>query len=142
LKRFAFLLYAWLPPVLLMGLIFYLSSRSGLPHFRSYDFVIKKGAHFSEYGALYLLLFRALYLSGSKPSKPSLSLYVLPGIIAVLFAVSDEIHQSFVPLRHPAARDVLIDAAGIVVMTIVVGKWPALRSGIFLRPIFCKKRTP
>jgi VanZ family protein len=138
----AFLLYAWLPPVLAMGLIFHLSSQSGLPSFNTIDFAVKKGAHFTVYAVLNLLLFRAFYLSGSKTSKPLFSLYILPGIIAVLYAISDEIHQSFVPMRNAAVRDVLIDTAGIVVMTFVVSKWPAFWSGIFLRPIFGIKRIP
>jgi VanZ family protein len=40
---------------------------------------------------------------------------VAPTLIAILYAVTDEIHQHFVPGRDGRATDVLIDAAGVVV---------------------------
>ena len=33
-------------------------------------------------------------------------------MICVIYAVSDEVHQAFVPGRGPALKDVLIDSAG------------------------------
>ncbi|MBU2258703.1 MAG: VanZ family protein [Candidatus Omnitrophica bacterium] len=33
----------------------------------------------------------------------------------MLYAVSDEIHQYFVPTRGPSLEDVLIDCAGIII---------------------------
>jgi VanZ family protein len=127
---------------MLMGLIFYLSSLSGLPNFNSYDLAMKKGAHFTVYAILYLLLFRAFYLSNFWTAQAFFSAYLIPGIIAVLYAISDEIHQSFVPLRQPAVKDVLIDIAGIVVMSVIVGKWSVFWTGIFTKSFFCKKKTP
>ena len=40
----------------------------------------------------------------------------MPFIISLVFAVIDEIHQTFVPTREGTIRDVLIDAMGIVFM--------------------------
>jgi VanZ family protein len=141
-KRASSLIYHWLPPVLIMGLIFYLSSLSTLPDFDSFDFSMKKGAHFSVYALLYLFLFRAFCLSNSPRKTPSIPFYILPGIVAVLYAISDEIHQSFVPYRTPTVRDVLIDTAGVLAMSLIIGKWSAFWISLFKKPLFYKRKTP
>jgi VanZ family protein len=105
-----------------MALIYYLSSQSTLPDFDEFDFGVKKLAHFTVYALLYLFLFRAFHLSRRKErlSTPAL---LVSAVIAVLYAISDEIHQSFVPLRTAAVRDVIIDTAGILFMAAVIKKW-------------------
>jgi hypothetical protein len=40
--------------------------------------------------------------------------FILPFLIGVLYAVSDEIHQTFVPGRAGQLRDVLIDSCGVL----------------------------
>lgn len=67
-------------------------------------------AHFLEYAALAALLFGALTLD--RPARQALVLAVL---IASLYGVSDEWHQSFVPLRTPDPMDWLVDTLGAVV---------------------------
>ncbi|MCX7707278.1 MAG: VanZ family protein, partial [Anaerolineae bacterium] len=47
-------------------------------------------------------------LAGSGVRRPGLWAFVL----ALLYAFSDEFHQSFVPGRHPDPLDILTDAAG------------------------------
>lgn len=76
---------------------------------RLLNLLLRKLAHFSEYAVLYSLAYW-LTRRGFKVSKA----IALPIVLAavVLFAVSDEVHQSFVPGRTPQARDVLIDASG------------------------------
>lgn len=94
-----------------MALIFYLSSHSSFPIINdknlSYwaDFVIKKIAHMIVYGVLMFFWFRAL---NDKLSIKKAIVWAL--IITVLYAVSDEYHQSFVPDREGRVRDVLIDS--------------------------------
>jgi VanZ family protein len=73
--------------------------------------VVRKCAHVSEYAILALLLWRALR------SVPVLhtKIFVVFGTVllgCVLFAVSDEFHQTFVRSRTPSVRDVLLDVAG------------------------------
>jgi VanZ family protein len=79
------------------------------------DFIIRKAAHFTEYFILYFLLYNALkedfYFTHS-------TMFAL--IITFLYAVSDEFHQSFVPGRGPAFKDVLIDTSGGVVCMVVI----------------------
>jgi VanZ family protein len=122
-KNLLLLCCNWLPPILWMAMIFYLSSLSGLPDFDTYDFTVKKAAHFSVYALLYLFLFRAFRLSFRLEEKPPLPALIVPAVVAVLYAISDEIHQSFVPMRNATVRDVFIDTAGILAMCVVVRKW-------------------
>jgi VanZ family protein len=92
----------WLPVVLWAAVIFTFSSipslNSGLG---TWDTVLRKAAHLTEYAILGALLLRAL---GRE----------LPAFAAgVLYAASDEVHQHFVRGRHASPVDVLIDAVGI-----------------------------
>jgi VanZ family protein len=94
-------LWAWVPVVLWAGLIFGLSSVSGLgTGLGTWDLVLRKIAHFCEYAVLGLLLARAV-------SRESLA-----AAAGIAYAATDELHQHFVRGRHGAFRDVAIDAAG------------------------------
>jgi len=69
---------------------------------------IRKNAHFFIYLILGLLVDNGLRSSGVK----GYSRFGLAVIICVLYAVSDEIHQLFIPGRAGQIRDVLIDSGG------------------------------
>jgi VanZ family protein len=77
--------------------------------------LIRKAAHMTEYAvlsaSLCVLLF---YLAdiGHWKRVSRLGMMGYAWIFSVLFAVTDEIHQVFVPGRGPAAKDILIDAVG------------------------------
>jgi VanZ family protein len=71
--------------------------------------VIRKVAHVVVYFAFGLLVLRAIR-SGRKDWKLSWGLEAFLGVAG--YAVLDELHQSFVPMRHPSARDVLLDSLG------------------------------
>jgi VanZ family protein len=96
----------WLAVAGWMALIFFLSSQSRLPSPEDplVDLLFKKTAHFTAYAILALLMWRAL------PSGRWV--WALAWLVAVLYAGSDEWHQSFVPGRHPSPWDVVIDASG------------------------------
>jgi VanZ family protein len=109
--KISFVLNYWFPVILWMGLIFFVS---GIPRLNSnleYDLLLKKSAHVAEYFVLAWLLNRAFRGSFSLQTIP---LYLWTGGLSILYAISDEFHQSFVPGRHAAASDVLIDAAGVL----------------------------
>jgi VanZ family protein len=129
-------LFYWLPPFALMSLVFYLSSLSSLPDFQTYDFTVKKLAHLCVYALLYFLLFRAFHANRPHNALSRCRTYLYPAIVTFLFAVSDEIHQSYVPFRSPAVRDVAIDSAGIFLMYCAIRKGPAF----FAR--FLRKASP
>jgi VanZ family protein len=94
----------WLPVVLWAGLIFALSSVPALSSgLGTWDYVLRKGAHMTEYAVLAYLLARAL-----GRETPALA-------AGVLYAASDELHQSFVRGRHASPVDVAIDSVGLLV---------------------------
>jgi VanZ family protein len=95
---------AWLPVIVWAGVIFVLSSIPSLSSgLGTWDLVLRKGAHLAEYSILGLLLLRAL---GRE---------VPAFVLAVAYAVSDEVHQHFVPGRNASPADVAVDAAGVAV---------------------------
>jgi VanZ family protein len=100
----------WLAALAWMGLIFWLSAQPDLPHAPEpwLDMVVKKAGHAVLYGVLAWLYLRALQENGLSSGRTRLLAFGL----AVLYAVTDEVHQSFVPGRTPSPWDVLIDGAG------------------------------
>lgn len=132
-------LFYWLPPLALMVLIFYLSSLSGLPDFRSFDIAMKKGAHLTVYALLYLLLFRAFHSIRPDKNPPSTRIYAFAAVVAVLYAISDEVHQSFVPFRNATVRDVIIDSIGILLMYLLVRRKALLFGRVLRRPPVSKR---
>jgi VanZ family protein len=114
------LLRYWLPPILWMGAIFILSAQPSLPHHpdRLFDTILKKVGHAVEYGVLAFLLWRALSRGRGALSQSAL---VIAFVVSVLYAASDEYHQTFVPGRNGTPVDVGFDAAGALVSLLVVG---------------------
>ena len=81
----------------------------------SYDgntnFFIHKLAHFFLFSFVYLFAQRSF---GN--SRKAL-------IFTILYGISDEIHQSFVPTRTPSLTDVLIDSGAGLTMYYLVSKY-------------------
>lgn len=110
----------WIPVIVWMSGIFLLSSRQsiGISEEKMVNFIVFKLLHILEYGILYVLLFRAIHsIKNALNSEQKLFVAFL---IAVIFAATDEIHQTFVPTREGAARDVIIDTIGIVTAWICI----------------------
>ena len=66
--------------------------------------------HFFEYSFLGFLLFQSISVDNLSAVNP------LHGaiLIGILFALSDEYHQSFVPGRHMSLMDIIFDSLGIL----------------------------
>jgi len=100
----------FVPPLALMGLIFFLSAQPDLNSgLGTWDTVLRKGAHMLEFGLLWVLWWRAFA-------------YGRPGwaaAIAIVYAVSDEVHQSFVDGRVGSPVDVAIDAIGVLLAVLI-----------------------
>lgn len=102
-------LFLWSPVFLYAGLIFYLSGLSVLPVSVDIPF-LDKLEHLFEYAIFGILLIRALYNSGFKLSRQSAVAWAV--IIAFIYAISDEMHQVFVPGRSADFFDALFDLLG------------------------------
>jgi VanZ family protein len=104
----------WLAVGAWMALIFFLSAQSQLPSPDDpwLDFLFKKSAHFAAYAILAFLFWRALALNHR--------VWLWSWLLTVVYACSDEIHQSFVENRHPAVRDVVIDACGAATALLII----------------------
>lgn len=76
--------------------------------FDTWQFIIRKTAHFTEYAilAVFLSLFSFTYEGGKKRKIILILLFI------ILCASGDEFHQKFVDGRGPSLRDVGIDTAG------------------------------
>ena len=107
----------WLPPLVLMGVIFALSAQPSLDSgLGVIDDVGRKLIHFGEYALLCFLWWRAL-ASVTSPRRAA----VLAFLITSGYAVTDEYHQTFVDGRHGTALDWLIDSAGAAVVALRLG---------------------
>ena len=107
----------FLPPLGLMAVIFALSAQPDLSSgLGGWDLPLRKLAHMAEYGLLWWLWRRAL----GRPRAAA--------AITLAYAVSDEVHQSFVAGRNGSPTDVLIDAAGVAVAYALWARYSQPRS--------------
>jgi VanZ family protein len=137
----------WLPVLLWMMVIFYLSTNAGssantsriiepvlrwlMPHLSTHMIhqvhsAIRKVGHLAEYAILGWLLWRALRraqsgLTGGSAWKAALATLVL----SAAYAATDEFHQSFIPARTPSVRDVMIDTGGALFSVAIACTWAA-----------------
>jgi VanZ family protein len=101
----------WLPVVAWAAVIFALSSIPSLgTGLGTWDTILRKAAHMAEYAVLAALLARAV----GREAPAWLG--------AVGYAVTDEVHQSFVNGRAGRLLDVGIDAVGALV-GVVAWRW-------------------
>ena len=91
-----------------------------MPNFGVLDFLVKKGAHALGYGLLALAYLWGLKGKGSEIE--SRQLYIA-WVLATMYSATDEFHQSFVPGRHPAITDVMIDSLGANLALFLVNKF-------------------
>ena len=99
-------------------MIFLFSSQPGEESSKiSNDLIIRKLGHFSEYMTLGFFSFS--YLSNLFIENNNIKDFKKTGILSFLFSIiyasSDEFHQTFVPGRDGNIVDVLIDSSGSLV---------------------------
>ena len=98
----------WLPPIVLMAVIFILSAQPSLDTgLGLIDTIGRKLVHFAEYALLCFLWWRPL----SRVLPPRRAI-LLAFLISSAYAATDELHQSFVEGRHGTPVDWAIDTAG------------------------------
>lgn len=105
----------WLPAFFWMTVIFWFSSQPDLPRPADdlLNLLMRKTAHFGVYAVLALC-----YLWALGPQRRWLAFG-----LAVLYAITDEYHQSWTPKRVPAPTDVLIDSAGAAAALWIALPW-------------------
>jgi hypothetical protein len=110
-----------LAPLALMALIFYLSGQEVHdPDFPWWEVTARKLGHMTGYAALTVLWAWALTGTVRRP-------LAWAAAISVLYACSDEFHQSFTETRHGTPVDVLIDSIGVLVATVGWKRWAGSR---------------
>ncbi len=107
----------WVPPLVLMAVIFALSAMPADQEEHGTLYVLsRKLAHFCGYALLAALWWRALRTKLTK--RPALALSLA---ICVLYAVTDELHQTLVSGRSGTPLDVGIDAVGALTAVGLIG---------------------
>ena len=115
---------AWTPAILIAAAIYVLSDTRDLHATDGLvELVLRKGAHLAVYGLLTVACRRGLAAHGLLGRRALAGAFVL----AVLYAVSDELHQHTVPTRTGTPRDVAIDAAGAAIGLAAMQLTPRLR---------------
>jgi VanZ family protein len=103
--------WRWGPLVAWAALIFVLSSIPDLgTGLGGWDVLLRKLAHAAEFAILGALLVRALRRPGWAVA------------LGIAYAVSDELHQSFVPGRQGSPLDVALDSVGVVVGAVLAAR--------------------
>jgi VanZ family protein len=110
MSKMTHILPRWFPAISLMMIIFVFSSQPSneLPNFDWADTIIRKGVHVIGYAMLARSYWYALGMQENKRRAAWL--------LALLYALTDELHQSFVPGRQPSIWDVVIfDNLGAII---------------------------
>lgn len=108
--------FRWLPAVLWMSGIFYLSQQSSP---LGVDAGASRAAlaHIALFGGLAALLYWGL---AGRSSQFAWAAMAISFALAVLYGVTDELHQAFVDGRVASEADLVIDAAGALAGVIAV----------------------
>ncbi len=88
-------------------------------------FIVRKGAHFTEYTILGFFLVPAVkeWMSADQAQMPDIAgrTHLISWLTGTLYAVTDEIHQYFVPGRSCELRDMGIDSCGVLAGVLIAG---------------------
>jgi VanZ family protein len=82
------------------------------------EFFFRKSAHVMEYAVLMMLWFKVLRYTALIKSRLYISI-----MLTILFAASDEWHQSFIVGRTGHAIDVAVDSVGVLIITLLWLGW-------------------
>jgi VanZ family protein len=114
-EKFLFFVEYFVPVFIVAGIIFYLSSQAGLGDIEDnvLETVLRKGAHFMEYGLLAFFLWRLFY-NGFRFFAGAAFWFTF--LLTVIYAISDEWHQFFIEGRSGKIIDVAVDALSALVV--------------------------
>lgn len=99
---------------------------------QSLSFIVRKSAHFAIYFVLGMLMYKAIQKCGRFKNKIAFS-----ALFCMLYSVTDEIHQIFVPGRACRLFDIFVDCIGsilgialVVFLTTIFEKWNKNKSSL------------
>jgi VanZ family protein len=120
---------SWGPALIVMAIIFLLSNTPGskLPNLGVWDTLFKKGAHMTGYALLAMSCARGI---GKADKKAIITAWLL----AIMYAATDEFHQSFIPGRHPSPLDVGIDGVGAFIGLLLLAKSNLIQQIVIRKP--------
>lgn len=102
-------------------------------------FMIRKGAHVTEYAILAILL--SFAVERSERARARWKNIAIALGIAIVYAAGDEFHQTFVPSRGASVHDVMIDTGGAMVGLFLF--WSVVAGAKGLRdPAFAPANAP
>lgn len=112
-------IFYWAAAITYALLIFFLSSLSGSQTDRFYLFKNSdKVIHIVVYSVLCLLLNRAFFFTFKNSVKRYVPIIAI--FISIVYAITDEFHQSFVPGRYASMDDIFADGIGAVISQIIL----------------------
>ena len=133
---------SWVLVVICMGIIFLLSAQNGeessdlsgsfvMALLNGLGIVIDEGilrsiAHCLEFMGLSVLIFNAVYITWFLKLTP-----IIAFLGTVFYAITDEIHQIFVPERAFQISDILVDSTGALIG--VVASFIILKTILFIK---------
>ena len=111
LAPFAYMIFVWI--------LSSLPSDAIIDTNYSFDNAFKESLHLIEFGILYG--FWVLFLLVL--NKFNLKTNVIVAVISILYALTDEIHQSFIPYRSATVIDFIKDTIGVLVVFWIVRRF-------------------
>ena len=115
-------LILWGPFLGALAIVFWLSSMATVP---GAHYVWDKLLHTVGYAGLGILAMRAFH---GGFARPRLAPTIYAALTVILWGISDEFHQSFVPGRDSSALDVVADAVGVILSVLLL--MAATRTGV------------
>jgi VanZ family protein len=108
---------SWLLVLGWMVVIFCFSAQANSGHetgkyLGQYNIMVRKCSHVFEFAVLFLLIRRAWVVT-FKTGRLGRIATLASAVIAILYAATDEWHQSYVPGRSATFDDVLVDCCGV-----------------------------
>lgn len=91
------------------------------------SFIVRKCAHMFSYFVLGILAYRTVVLIRKD------RVYLYSGFITVLYALSDEFHQLFIPGRTGSLKDVCIDSIGMLIGFLCIYIFNKIKGGKYER---------
>jgi VanZ family protein len=106
----------WTSLIIYMALIYYSSSLSEIKPIIPWPYTDKL-VHAVEYGIFSVLIYFALRSTFLISSR---SIFMLAFSLTLIYGLSDEIHQLYVPGRNCSGRDLLADGVGSYLSLMVI----------------------